>query len=69
MIGGLGFFPAGVMPFWFPCHMMAQKEGAKMVMTALAVGAFLSGREPQSEKPTVHAYVDGKPVKSYVVRK
>ena len=75
MFGVFGFLPVGrvVPPAWMLHHMKAQKEGAKMMAAALAAGAFLvsSAMLPDElqpdEDPTVHACVDGKPLKSYVV--
>ena len=72
MIGGLGFFPVGAgaplqNPFFFH-QLMAQKESAKILMAATAVGMLLLSGASQSEETTVHAYVDGKPVKSHVMK-
>lgn len=77
MFGPFGFLPLGgvVPPGWAFHHMQAQKADAEMMAAAAAAataGAFLVGSalitdEPEQEKPAVHAYVDGEPVKSYVV--
>ena len=77
MFGPFGFLPLGgvVPPGWAFHHMQAQKAGAEMMAAAAAAataGAFLVGSaliadEPEQEEPAVHAYVDGEPVKSYVV--
>ena len=77
MFGPFGFLPLGgvVPPGWAFHHMQAQKAGAEMMAAAAAAataGAFLVGSaliadELQQDEPVVHAYVDGKPVKSYVV--
>ena len=75
MFGVFGFPPVGgvVPPAWVLHHMKVQKEGAKMMAAALAAGAFLVSRAllpdelQPDEDPAVHACVDGKLVKSYVV--
>ena len=66
MIGGWGLFPfGGGAPFLNPAF-RAQQEGAKLLIAALAVGAILSNSIPRLEGANVDAYVDGKPVRSYV---